>query len=101
MGAGLTEERHRDVDQLVHEIAEDSFTEFVYTGSRIDAIEVYTDATKTILIRTETFTYAGNRVTKIVTKQHDASGSLITGETLTEDITYVGNKVDDIAGAIT
>ncbi|MEE9358891.1 MAG: hypothetical protein V3U85_00255 [Hyphomicrobium sp.] len=91
---------HRSEDQLVHDIAENSFTEFVYTGNRIDAVDIYTDATKTQFIRRQLYTYTANRVTQIVTEQYDAAGVLIVGETLTDTIAYVGNNVDDIAAVI-
>lgn len=100
-GGGLTAGTHRPLDQLVHDIAEDSFTEVVYTGNRVDAVEVYTSAAKTTLIRKEVYTYTGQKVTKVVTTQYDAAGVLIVGETYTEDIVYSGAQVDDITGTLT
>jgi len=89
---------HRAEDQLVHDIAEGSFTEYEYTGQRVDAIRVYTSAAKTTKIRETELTYTGNKVTTIVTKQYDAG---VLAETYTETVTYSGNAVQDVTGALT
>ena len=100
-GSGLTPATHRSQDQLVHDIAENSHDEFVYTGSRVDAIVTWTNAGKTQKIREELYTYTGNKVTQIVTKQYDGAGVLVVGETMTETVTYSGNKVTDIPRTVT
>jgi hypothetical protein len=93
-GGGLTEVTHRPVDQLVHEIAETSYEEYEYTGSRVDAVRIYTDDTKVTKVREQEFTYTGNKVTQIVTKQYNVGGSVV--ETLTETFNYTGNTLNDI-----
>lgn len=95
-GAGISEAGHRTLDQLVHGIAEDSYEELSYTGSRVDSIIVYTDSGKTVKIREEQYTYVGNKVNTVVTKQYDGSGVLIVGETMTETYTYSGSAVANI-----
>ena len=95
-GSGVTPGSHRNLDQLVHAIAETSFEEVSYTGNKVDSIIVWTTVGKTQKIREELFTYTGNQVTTIVTKQYDAAGTLIVGETMTETLSYTGNKLDDI-----
>jgi hypothetical protein len=97
-GTGLTPGTHRPLDQLVHEIAESSVTEYEYTGARVDAIRIYTDAGKLTKIREQEFTYVGNKATQITTKQY-AAGVLV--ETLTEDLAYTGSNVDTITGVLT
>ena len=97
-GGGLTEATHRAVDQLVHLVAEDSFTEFVYSGNKITDIIVWTDSGKTTKIREETITYSGNQVSTVVTKQYDGA---TLEETYTETYSYTGNQIDDITGALT
>ena len=87
---------HRAADQLVHAIAESSFEEYTYTGNRVDAIIVWETAAKLKKIRETLFTYAGNKVATITTKQYDAAGALITGETMTETLSYTGSQLDDI-----
>lgn len=93
-GGGLTEATHRVVDQLVHLIAESSFEEYIYTGSRVDQIIVWTDAGKTTKVREELYTYTGSQLTTLVTKQYDGTGTLV--QTLTEAYSYTGQKLDDI-----
>ena len=98
-GSGVTESQHRGLDQLVHPIAENSYTEIERTGSRVDAIRTYTSAAKTLKIREQEFTYTGNQVTTITTKQYDGAGVLV--ETYTETLSYTGAQVDDITGVLT
>ena len=93
-GSGLSTGQHEALDQLVHDIAEDSYEEVTYTGSRVDSIIVWTTAGKTQKIREELFTYTGTKVTLVVTKQYDGSGTLV--KTMTETLSYTGNKLDDI-----
>jgi hypothetical protein len=92
---GLTPGSHRPLDQLVHAIAEDSFEEVNRTGSKIDSIIVWTTVGKTQKIREEIFTYTGSQITTIVSKQYDAAGALIAGETMTETLSYTGANLDD------
>jgi len=97
-GGGITPASHEQLDQLVHEIAENSFTELEFTGSRVDAIRTYTSAAKTTKIREQEFTYSSGKVTTIVTRQYDASGTLL--KTYTETIAYSGATVTSITGVI-
>ncbi len=90
--------KHDEQDQLVHDVVENSFTEYVYAGNRVTRIEIWTDAGKTIRIRTEDFSYTGNRVTTIVTQHYDAAGVAIVGQKFTETLVYDGSRVDDIVG---
>jgi len=94
--SGLTPTTHRAVDQLVHEIAEDSYDEFIYSGIKLTNFTTWTDSGKTVKIREQIYTYTGNKVTTIVTKQYNGVGAVITGETMTEVFTYSGNTVDDV-----
>jgi len=93
--SGITTLQHRNLDQLVHLIAEDSFEEYIYgTGNRIDNIIVWTDSGMTTKIREEQFTYSGNRVDTAITIQYNAAG--IAVETLIETFSYSGNKITSI-----
>lgn len=101
-GAGLTPTTHRALDQLVHEISEDSFEELTYgAGNRVDNITVWTDVGKTIKIREEQYTYTGNNATTIVTIQYNAAGVVIVGETMTETLTYSGNTLASLTRVMT
>lgn len=99
-GSGLSEGGHRNLDQLVHAIAEDSFEEVNRTGSKIDSIIIWTTAGKTQKIREELYTYTGSQITTIVIKQYDGAGVLIVGETMTETLSYTGANLDDITRAM-
>lgn len=99
-GGGISEAQHRVVDQLVHEIAETSYDQIVYTGNRVDAVITWTSVAMLTKIREELYTYTGNKVTTIVTKQYNGAGILIVGETMTETITYSGNQVVDITRVV-
>lgn len=100
-GTGLSEGAHRGLDQLVHEIAEDSYEEFTYSGSKVTSIVNWTDSGKTQKIREQLFTYTGNKVNTIVTKQYDGAGALIVGETMTETFTYSGSSISNIDRVMT
>ena len=92
---------HRAEDQLVHEIAETSFDEPIYTGNRVDQLITWTSPAKITKIREELYTYTGNKITQILTKQYDALGVIIVGETMTEIIAYTGNQVLSITRTVT
>lgn len=95
----LTEEEHRNLDQLVHNIAETSFEEITYNGSKPTNITIWTDAGKTLKIREEQFTYSNNQVSQIVVVQYDEFGTVV--ETLTESLTYSGGKITSISRTLT
>ena len=89
---GYDSTTHRAEDQLVHDIAEDSFEEYTYSGNKVTSIIVWTDSGKTQKIREALFTYSGSKVQTIVTKQYDGAGTLIVGETMTDG----GNTISSI-----
>jgi len=90
---GITEEEHRTLDQLVHDLAEDYYEEYTYTGNKVTNITVWTDSGKTKKIREEQYTYSGSRVTQVVTIQYDSDGNEF--ERLTESYTYAsGSRID-------
>lgn len=94
-GSGLSEADHEALSTLVHEIDATSFDEVLYSGSNNPASYiVWTDSSKTQKIREELYTYSSSRVTQVVTKQYDLTGSLKM--TMTENYTYSGNKVSTV-----
>jgi hypothetical protein len=99
-GGGITEGQHRNLDQLVHEIAEDYYEEFTYSAGKITNITHWTDAGKTTKIREQIFTYTGNKVNTIVTKQYDGAGVVKSGETMTETFAYSGNSITSITAVM-
>ena len=98
-GGGLTPAAHRDLDQLVHHVAESSFDEYIYNGSQLVSLTTWADGTKTRKIRESLFTYNGGRLQQVVTTQHDGSGAVV--ETLTEIFTYTVARVTSIDRVLT
>jgi hypothetical protein len=74
---GIDEAAHEALDTLVHQIAEDSFTEVTYDAfARITDIITWTDAGKTVKIREKNVTYVGlsRRISTYTAIQYDAAG---------------------------
>ena len=93
-GSGLTPATHRDLDQLVHCIAEDSFDEIIRTGFLVTGIITWTDAGKTTKIREQAIVYTGLLPTQITTTQYDGAGVAV--EIVVETFSYTGFLVSDI-----
>ena len=100
-GGGITTGQHRALDQLVHNVAESSYEEYVYVGGKISSIITWTDVSKTTKIRQEDFSYTGNKVTTATTVQYDAAGSPVTGETMVETFNYSGNDIVSVDRVVT
>ena len=93
---GITTSQHRSLDQLVHEIAEDTYCEIERTGGRVSAVYYYEDDSKAVLIRSFEYTRTDGRISQIVVKQYDEYGDEIIGEILTGTITRSGGRVSSI-----
>ena len=93
---GITSSQHRTLDQLVHEIAEDSYCEITRTAGRVSSVISYTDSGKATKIRSIDYTRTAGRISGVVIKQYNSSGDVITGETLTGTITRSGGRVSSI-----
>lgn len=92
--SGISVGTHRDIDQLVHLIAEDSYEEYTYSGNQVTSIIVWTNISMTTKIREELYVYIGNKVDTVTTKQYNILGVLV--ETQVETFTYTGNNVISI-----
>lgn len=90
------EERHRVLDQLVHNIAETSYQEIVYVNNQLLAVIYWSDNTKTVKIREHLYSYMSNRLSTEIVKQYDQNGVLISGQTLTGTFYYTGNVLVNI-----
>ena len=88
---GFSESQHRAVDQLVHRLAENSYTEPTLDSfGRPIAVTTYTDIGKGTKIRECLITYVGGLPTQVVENQYNAAGVIV--ETVTETITYAGGN---------
>lgn len=91
---GPLESAHRAYDQLVHNIAENSFVEILPAASaQPTSITIWDSNLKSKKIREILLTYTNGLVSQAVTKQYDSIGSVIIGETLTQTPTYSGGLV--------
>lgn len=90
-GGLLTPATHRPLDQLVHEIAETSFVEYVYSANKVTDIITWTDSGKTIKIREESFVFTAGKIDTITMKQYDGLGVLV--ETLVSTFNFTGNQL--------
>jgi hypothetical protein len=95
-GSGITPGQHRDLDQLVHEIAEDNHTEVIRTAGKVTQVVVWTDNGKTTKIRETQITRTAGKVTQVVEIQYDGAGVVIVGETKTTTITRTAGKVTSL-----
>ena len=98
---GITASQHRSLDQLVHELAEDSYAEIERTGGRVSGVTFYSDSGKTTKIREIEYNRTAGRISQIIVTQYDSGGNPITGEILTGNITRVGGRVSSIEWVLT
>ena len=85
---GITATQHRNLDQLVHDIAETSFDEITRVGFQVTNITTWDSAAKITKIREVSVVYTGFLATQVTTTQYDAAG--VAAEIVVEDITYSG-----------
>jgi hypothetical protein len=94
-GGGMSESTHLALDTLVHELAEDYYEEYTYTGNEITNVTVWTNSGKTLKIREYTYTYNANHTVNVETvKQYDGSGTLLV--TLTYTYAYSNQRISTI-----
>ena len=98
---GISSLEHEGLDTLPHAIAEDFFQEVTSASGLVTAVIWWTDSGKTRKIREVLTTYASALPSVVVTKQYDAAGALINGQTLTETITRSGGLITSIDGVTT
>jgi hypothetical protein len=95
-GSGITPTTHRNLDQLVHDIAEDNYTEITRVAGKVTNVTVWTDNLKTTKIRETQITRTAGKVTQVVEIQYDGAGVVIVGETKTTTITRTAGKVTSL-----
>lgn len=90
----VSEANHRLLDTLTHELDEDYYEEYTYSGNYVSADIVWTDSGKTTKIREYTYTYDTGKMVGSVEKQYNGSGTLV--ETLTKTYTWTGSKLTSV-----
>jgi hypothetical protein len=86
-----SEPPHEDIDSLVHNLAETSYEEYLYSGNNVYNITIWNNISKTLKIREHQYTYTGNQVTQSVDIQYNSAGTEI--QRLTNNFSYSGNRV--------
>jgi hypothetical protein len=95
--AGMSASSHRAIDQLTHELDEDYYEEYTYTGGNVSNTTVWTSAGKTLKIREYDYTYTTGKMTQSVEKQYDGTGTLV--ETLTKTYAWTGSRLTSVTCA--
>lgn len=86
---------HENVDSLVHNLSETCYTELTRDGSnRVTDVVVWTTPSKVTKVREMNITRTSGRVSQVVLKQYDSSGTLV--QTLTKVIARSGGRVSTI-----
>jgi hypothetical protein len=93
-GGGMTEETHRKLDQLVHDLAESCYEEYTYTDGKVTNCTVWETSGKLKKIREEQYTYDTGKISTVVTVQYNTSGNEF--ERLTETYAYSGVKITSV-----
>lgn len=90
--------QHKELDQLAHNLAENSYTEHTYSNGLVTNIITYADGGKSTKIREEQYTYnASNFISTIVTIQYDSDG--VIKERLTDTYTYSNGSISSYTSA--
>ena len=69
-------------------------------SSKVDKITGYEDNSKAVTLYSQSFTYAGSKVTQLVTVIHNPEDNTKT-TTITDTFTYAGAKIQDISRVVT
>ena len=96
----ITVAQHRNLDQLVHTVVEDSYYEIVRSAGKITHEIWWETSAKLKKIREIAYTYSGNLISQAVTTQYDSAGNIATGETYTETYNRTGGSIVSIDGVI-
>lgn len=96
---GLTESTHKILDSLVHEIAENAYEEYTFSGNKISNIIIWTDTNKTTKIREFSYVFANNKISTETAKQYDSNGDLLA--TLVATYAFSGNNIASVTYVLT
>jgi len=89
---------HKYIDQLTHNISENFYEEFTYSGNNIMSATIYSSPAKTLKIREENFIYAENKILTSSFIQYDLQG--IEVERLIQKYNYSGNTIVSVTGTL-
>lgn len=83
--------KHQNLDQLVHGVAENSYTEMTYSGEYVTKEVIWQSSNKTTKIREYTYTWRNRLLTQASVTQYDANGNAV--KTVTRDYTRSNRQV--------
>lgn len=86
---------HETLDTLVHNLAENAWTEYIYTGKNLTALTAWETSAKLKKLRDSVFTYTGKDLTGIVTRQYASDGITVV-TTLTKSLIYAGKDLVEV-----
>lgn len=96
--SGVTVSEHENLDTLVHNLAETSYNQYIYSGKNLVTKSVWTSVAMTDRVRESRFSYggAGNKfLTSSIEEQYDVDGSTVV-QTLNKIFFYSGNDLINI-----
>ena len=95
--SNLLQQKQIEGKQLAHNWpSDDSFSEYIYSGSNVTNIIIWTDSGKTIKVHEWAFIYAVGKVSTETITHYDSLGIAITGQTLTGTYVFTGSKLTTI-----
>lgn len=84
VAGGISENSHKNLDTLTHNISENSYVQLVRTSGKVTSIVIWDSSAMTLKIREFIITRTSGKVASVVAKQYDNSGNIV--ETLTQVI---------------
>jgi hypothetical protein len=91
---GITESQHEALDTIVHDLAEDAYTEVERTSGQVARVTVWTSSAMTLKIRETLITYASGLVVDVAETQFDSGGSPVA--TLTDTVTRSSGLISHV-----
>jgi len=93
-GGGITEPQHEALDTTTHDLSEDHYFDYTYSGNKVTNITAWATSSMTTKVREWQYTYSGNKVQTETVIQYDGAG--VEKYRLTATYSYSGNKVSNV-----
>lgn len=97
--SGITEQEHTLLDTLTHNIAETNYAEITRSSGKITDLIIWETAAKLKKIREYNVTRTSGRISSVVAKQYDSTGTL--KNTLTSTVTRTSGRISSVAEVLT
>jgi len=93
----LQAESHRVLDQLVHNVSENTYLEVTRVEGKVSVIIWWLTPSKNTKVREIIYNRSGGKLSSVITKQYNDG---VLAETYTETITRTGDNVSSISGVL-